>query len=170
METLSQSYNRCGQVIEAEDICFQEDNDDNCASSPFHQTQRNQLIVLQEELERYCNELPAFAFKGEKKDTNLIKFYLLTILFRGQNFEPVIFQKSNQYTSCKFGDSQPVDIINLLSWETSLYSFLKAYKTSKAIELLPKEKFDHADQRQNTQLPSYDAFHRKQSSVVLDRE
>ena len=33
LETLSQRYNRRGQVIEAENVCFQEDSDDSCAST-----------------------------------------------------------------------------------------------------------------------------------------
>jgi len=52
LETLSQLHNRRGQVIETEDVCFQEDSDDSCASTQFLQMKRNQLIDLQEHWKR----------------------------------------------------------------------------------------------------------------------
>ena len=41
---------------------------------------KNQLIDLQESLERYCNVLPVFGFNSAKYDLNLIKSYVLPIL------------------------------------------------------------------------------------------
>ena len=37
LENLSQRHNRRGQVLEAEDVCFQQDGDDSCASTQFLQ-------------------------------------------------------------------------------------------------------------------------------------
>ena len=51
-----------------------------CASTQFLQLQRNQLIDLQESLERYCNVLPVFGFNSAKNDLNLMKSFLLPIL------------------------------------------------------------------------------------------
>ena len=66
LETVIQRHNRRGEVIEAEDICFQENGDDNCASTQFLQLQKNQLIDLEEQSERFCNVLPVFGFNIAK--------------------------------------------------------------------------------------------------------
>ena len=161
LETLSQRHNRRRQVIEAKDICFQEDGDDSCASTHFLQLQKNQLIGLQEHLERYCNVLPVFGFNSAKYGINLIKSYLLPILINGQDIEPVVIKKAYQNISFKFGDIQLLDIMNFHGGATSLDSFLKAYKTSKTKGFFPYEWFNHPDKMQNTELPPYDAFYSK---------
>ena len=93
--------------------------------------QKNQLIELQEHLERYCNVLPVFGFNSAKFDINLIKSCLLPILINERNMEPTVIKKANQFVSFKFGDVQLLDIMNFLGGATSIDSFLKAYKTSK---------------------------------------
>ena len=67
LEKLTQRHNRRDQA----DL----DDCDNeiCASTHFLQIQKNQLIDLQESLERYCNVLPVFGFNIAKYDLNLIK-------------------------------------------------------------------------------------------------
>ena len=129
LETPSQRHYQRGQVLEAAGVCFQEDSDDSCASTQFLHLQKNQLIGLQEHLERYCNVLPVCGFNSAKFDFNLIKSYLLTILINGRDIETVVIKKANQYISSKFGDIQLLDIMNFLCGATSLDSFLKAYKT-----------------------------------------
>ena len=37
-----------------------------CASTQFLRTQKNQIVDLQETLERYCNVLPVFGFNSAK--------------------------------------------------------------------------------------------------------
>ena len=91
--------------------------------------QKNQLIELQEHLERYCNVLPVFGFNSAKYDINLIKSYLLPILYNERNMEPTVIKKANQFVSFKF-DVQLLDIMNFLGGATSLDSFLKAYITA----------------------------------------
>ena len=73
-EKLTQRHNRREQA----DL----DDCDNkiFASTQFLQIQKNQLIDLQESLERYCNVLPVVGFNSAKYDLNLIKSYLLPIL------------------------------------------------------------------------------------------
>ena len=93
LETLSQRNNRRRQVIETEFVCFQEDGDISCASTQFLQLQKNQLIDLQEQMERYCNVLTVFGFNSEKNDINLIRSYLLPILINGGDIEPVVIKK-----------------------------------------------------------------------------
>ena len=58
---------------------------------------KNQLIDLQESLERYCNVLPLFGFTRAKYDLNLIKSYLLPILVNKQDIEPTVIKKANQF-------------------------------------------------------------------------
>ena len=155
MEKLTQRHNRREQADL--DDC----DDETCASTQFLQIQKNQLIDLQESLERYCNVLPVFGFNSAKYDLNLIKSYLLPILVNERNIEPTVIKKANQFISFKFGDNQLLDIMNFLGGATSLDSFLKAYKTSETKGFFPYEWFDHPDKMQNTELPPYDAFYSK---------
>ena len=155
LDKLTQRHKR----IEQADL----DDRDNeiCASTQFLQTQKNQLIDLQESLERYCNVLPVFGFNSAKYDINLIKSYLLPILINERDIEPTVIKKANQFISFKFGDIQLLETMNFLGGATSLDSFFKAYKTSETKGFLPYERFDHSDKMQNTELPPYDAFYSK---------
>ena len=90
LETLSHCHNRCEQDTEAEDVCFQQDSDNSCTSTQIFQIQENQLVHLQEHLERYCNVLPVLGFNSAKRDISFIKSYLLPILVNGRDFEPVV--------------------------------------------------------------------------------
>ena len=65
-------------VLEFEDECLEVEEKD--VSTQFLQMQKNQLLDLQEHLERYCNVLPVFGFNSSKYDINLIKRYLLPLL------------------------------------------------------------------------------------------
>ena len=116
-----------------------QDDCDNgiCASTQFLKIQKNQLIGLQETLERYCNVLPVFGFNSAKYDLNLIKSYLLPILVNERDIEPTVIKKANQFISFKIGDIHFLDILNLLGSATCLDSFLKAYKTSETKRFFP---------------------------------
>ena len=132
-----------------------------CASTQFLQIQKNQLIDLQDFLERYCYVSPVFVFNSAKYDLNLIKSYLLPILINERDIEPTVIKKANQFMSFKFGDIQLLDIMNFLGGATSLDSFSKAYKTSETKRFFPYDWFDQPDKMQNTELPPYDAFYSK---------
>ena len=93
LETLSQRQKRRGQVIETEDLRFQEDSDDNCASTQFFQKQKNQLIDLQEQLELYCNMFPVFGLSNAKNDINLIKSFLQPMLISLRYIEQWLLKK-----------------------------------------------------------------------------
>ena len=127
LESLNERRYRNQRVFEFEDSCFEDGNEEKEASTQFLQMQKNQLIELQEHLERYCNVLPVFGFNSAKYDINLIKSYLLPILINERNLEPTVIKKANQFVSVKFGDVQLLDIMNILGGATSLDSFLKAY-------------------------------------------
>ena len=98
---------------------------------------KNQLIDLQESLERYCNALPVFGFNSAKNDIISIKSYLISILFNEQDIEPTVIKKANHFISFKFCDIQLLDIMNFIGGATSLDSFLKAYNTSETIGFFP---------------------------------
>ena len=159
LEKLTQRHNR----RESARFDMSQDDCDNeiCASTQFLQIQKNQLIDLQESLERHCKVLPVFGFNSAKYDLNLIKSFLLPILVNEREIEPTVIKKANQFISFKFGDIQLWDIMNFLGGLTSLDSFLKAYRTSETERFFPYEWFDIPDKMQNTELPPYDAFYSK---------
>ena len=90
LESLNERRCRNQRGFQLEDHCFEDDNEEKDASTQFLQMQKNQLIELQEHLERYCNVLPVFGFNSAKYDINLIKSYLLPILINERNMEPTM--------------------------------------------------------------------------------
>ena len=132
-----------------------------CVSTRLLQIQKNQLIELQETLERYCNVSPVFGFSSAKYDLNLIKSYLLPILVNERDIEPTVIKNANQFISFNFRNYELLDIMDFLGAATSLDTFLKAYRTSETKGFIPYEWFDHPDKMQNTELPPYDAFYSK---------
>ena len=90
LESLNERRYRNQRVFEFEHQCFENDSEEKDASTQFLQMQKNQLIELQEHLERYCNVLPLFGFNSAKYDINLIKSYLLPILINERNIEPIV--------------------------------------------------------------------------------
>ena len=91
-----------------------------CTSTEFLQIQRNQLIDLQQTLERCCRVLSVFGFNSAKYDIKLIKSYLLPIFINERDIEPTVIKKANQFISFKFGDIQLLDIMNFLGGAKSL--------------------------------------------------
>ena len=90
LESLNDCRCHNQRVFEFEDPCFEDDNEEKDAPTQFLQMQKNQLIELQEHLERYCNVLPVFGYNSAKYDINLIKSYLLPILINERNMEPTV--------------------------------------------------------------------------------
>ena len=162
LDSLGERLCRNQQVFEFEDQCFEDDNEEKDASTQLLQMKKNQLIELQEHLERYCNVLPVLGFNSAKYDINLIKSHLLPILINERNMEPTVIKKDNQFVSFKFGDVQFLDVMNFLDGATSLDSFLKTYKTSG---FFPYEWFDCPQKMKYSELPPYDAFFSKLRNV-----
>ena len=142
----------------------------NCASTQFLYIQKNQLIELQEHLERYCNALPVFGFISAKYDFNLIKSYLLSILLNERDIEPIVIKETNQLISFKIGDFQLLDIMNALGGATNLDSFLKAYKASETKKFFSYEWFDHPGKMQNTVPPNDTLYSKLRSCNPLENE
>ena len=152
LEKLTQRHNRREQADL--DDC----DNETCTSFQVLQIQKNQLIDLQESLERYCNVLPVFGFNSAKYDLNLIKPYLLPILINERDIEPTVIKKANQFISFQFGDIQLLDIMNFLGGATSPVSFLKAYKTSETKGFFPYEWSDHPDKCKIQNFPHMTPF------------
>ena len=165
LESLNERCYRNQLVFEFEDHCFEDDNEEKDASTQFLQMQENQLIELQEHLERYRNVLPVFRFNSAKYDINLIKSYLKPVLINERNLEPPVIKKANQLVSFKFGDVQLLGIINFLGGATSVDSFLEAYKTAETKGFFPYEWFDCPQNMSNSKRPPYDAFFSKLRNV-----
>ena len=95
LESLNERRCRNQRVFEFEDQCLEDDSEEKDASTQFLQMQKNQLIELQEHLERYCNVLPVFGVDSAKYDLNLIKSYLLPILINERKMEPTVIKEAN---------------------------------------------------------------------------
>ena len=102
-----------------------------------------------------------FGFNSEKYHLNLIKSYLLPYLIHERDIQPTVSKKANHFVSPKFGDVQFLDILNFLGGATSLYSFLKAYKTKETKGFFPYEWFDSPEKLHATFLPPWNCFFSK---------
>ena len=100
LEKLTQRHIRRGSA--RVDMSQEDCDNESCASTQFLHIQKNQLIDLQESLERYCNVLPLLGFNSAKYDLNLIKSYLLPILVNARDIEPTVIKKANQFIWFKF--------------------------------------------------------------------
>ena len=91
LEKLTQRHNRRenARVDMGQDDC----DNESCASTQFLQIQKNQLIDLQESLERYCNVLPVFGFNSAKYDLNLVKSYFYPFLLTNEILNPLSSRK-----------------------------------------------------------------------------
>ena len=135
--------------FEYEDECI-EDREETDMSNQFLRMQKNQLIDLKQNLERYVNTLPVFGFTSGRYDLNLINSYLISsCLINDKEAEPMVIKKANDFISFKFGDMHFLDIIEFLGGATSLDSFLKAYKASETKGFFQYEWFDSSDKLEN---------------------
>ena len=146
---------RASQIFS--DDCIVEEEEKHL-STQFQQMQKNQLIDLQEQFERYCNALPVFGFNSAKYDINSINSYLLPILVNERDLQATVIMKANQFASFKFGDIHLLDIMNFLGGATSFDFFLKAYKTEETKGFFPYERFECPEKMNNRELPPYHSF------------
>ena len=148
-----------------------EDTEETDMSTQFLRMQKNQLIDLKQNLERYVKTLPVFGFNSGRYDLNLIKGYLIPYLINDKETEPMVIRKANDFISFKFGDIQFLDIMKFLGGATSLDSFLKAYKASETKGFFPYEWFDSPDKLESEKLPPYEAFFSKlRNNNPLDKD
>ena len=152
-EKLNERKGHTTPAFDFEDECIEEEEEADM-SIQFLQTQKNQLLVLQQHFERYIKTLPVFGFNSVKYDLNLVKSYLLPYLIHERDIQPTVIKKANHFVSFKFGDVQFLDILNFLGGATSLDSFLKAFKTSDTKGFFPYEWFDSPNKLDATFLPT----------------
>ena len=164
------SRNHSKESFEYEDSS-REDTEETDISTQFLRMQKNQLIDLKQNLERFVNTLPIFGFNGGRYDLNMIKSYLIPYLINDKEAEPRVIKKANDFISFQFGDIQFLDIMKFLGGATSLGSFLKAYKVSELKKFFPYEWFDKANELENEELPPYEAFFSKlRNNNPLDKD
>ena len=97
LEQLNQRRNRVERVSNfLADIIVEEEKD---LSTYVLEMQKNQIIDLQEQFERYCKVLPVIGFNSAKYDIILIKSYLLQILVNERGIESTVTKKANQFVS-----------------------------------------------------------------------
>ena len=148
------------EAREYEDECI-EDEEETDRSTHFLRIQKNQLIDLIQNLERYTNALPVFGFNSGRYDKNLLKSYLIPYLINDREIEPSVIKKANDFVSFKFGDVQLLNIMKFLGGAATLDSFLTAHKASEMKGYFPCEWFDTPKKLDEQQLPSYDDFYSK---------
>ena len=68
----------------------EEEEEEKYLSTQIPQTQKHQLIDLQDHLEGYCNciVLPVFDFSGARYEITLIKSFLMPLITRERGMEP----------------------------------------------------------------------------------
>ena len=130
-------------------------------STQLLQTERNQFIDIQDQLERHCNVPPVISFIIAKYDFNLIKSYVLLLLVNEWGFEPIVIKEANHFVSFRFADVQMLDVLHFLGQAMRLASFLRACKTSETKGYFPYEGFNDPEKLNNTLLPPYDTFFSK---------
>ena len=130
-------------------------------STQFLQTQKYQLIELQDYLVIFCNVLPIFGLKNAKYDINSKLSHLRPFFVNERGIESKIIKKVNQFVSNKFGDVKWEDVSNFFVGATSIESFLKAYKTSLTKCFSTHEWFNDPEKLNISQLPPYETFFSK---------
>ena len=162
--------NYSSNKFEYKDECI-EDSEETDITTQFLQIQKNQLIDLKQDLERYVNTLPVFGFNSDRYDLNFIKSHAIPYLIRNKEQETSVIKKANVFIPFKFGDVEFLDIMMFLSGATTLDSFLKAYKASETKGVFPYECLDNPDKLDFPELPPYEAFFSKlRNNNPLDKD
>ena len=164
LESFNERRCRNQRVFEFEDQCFEDNREEKDGSTHFRQMQKNELIELQKQLERYCNVLPVFGFDSAKYDFNLIKSYLLPTFINERNMEPTVIKKAKQFVFFSFGDIRFLDVSNFPGGAISLDSFLKAYKTSESKSFFPDERFNCPQKMNNSGLLPFQQTSKREPS------
>ena len=151
-EKMNERKSHTTSAFEFEDECIEEEEEADM-STLFLQMQKNQLLDLQQHIERYINTLPVFGFNSGKYYLNLIKFYPLTYLIHGRDIQPTVIKKAIHFVSFEFGDVQFLDILNFPGGATSLVSFLKIFKTTETKGFFPYEWCDFPNKLDATFYP-----------------
>ena len=93
--------NYASNTFEFEDECI-EDSEEADMSTQFLRIQKNQIIDLKQNLERYVNTLSVFGFNSGRYNLNLIKSYLIAYLIRHKEQETSVIKKSKSLEMYNF--------------------------------------------------------------------
>ena len=129
------------QLKTLKDECI-EDTEETDMSTQFLRMQKNHLIDLKQNLERYVNTLPVFGFNSGRYDLNLIKSYLIPYLINDKEAEPMAIKKANDFISFKFGDIQFLDIMKFLGGATSLKENPTLQAMQKMVQFYHQKEID----------------------------
>ena len=142
-------------------VCFLDDddnvemnNDDNVMSEGM-----KRLEKLYKTFESYCKELVAFGFNSASYDMKLIKKFLFKELCEHGQQPTFTVKKSEKYPCIKTEHLKFLDVLQFLAPGYNLKSFFKAFGVTKQKGFFPYDYFTHADQLDETTLPTYDTFY-----------
>ena len=99
--------------------------------------------------EGYCKELAVFGFNSAGYDVKLIKKFLFKELCKHRPQPNFTVKKAGKYPYIKTEYLRFMDILH----------YVKAFGVSEKKGFFPYDYFTHADQLDETTLPSYDTFH-----------
>ena len=153
LQQLNQRHSRRERVIDFDnDEYFNDTGEEKELSSQFLQMQKNQLIDLQDNSERYCNTLPLFLFNSAKFDIGSIKSYLSPIPAKERQVEPKVIKKANQFVPFKFCDVQLLDILTFIVEATVLTRTSKLTKQRKVFPLWVVRQSRKVEQQRTTSI------------------
>ena len=117
------------------------------------------LENLYGKFEGYCKELAVFGFNSAGYDIKLIKKYLFKELCEHGGKPNFTVKKSGKYPCIKTEHLKFMDILQFLAPGYNLKSFFKAFGVSEQKGFFPYDYFTHADQLDETTLPSCETFY-----------
>ena len=117
------------------------------------------LEKLYKKFEAYCKELVVFGFNSAGYDIKLIKKFLFEELC-GHGQQPTFtVKKSGKYPCIKTEHLKFLDVLQFLAPGYNLKSFFKAFGVTEQKGFFPYDYFIHADQLDETTLPTYETFY-----------
>ena len=120
---LNQRRCRKEPVLEFQDECIEEEEEEQDVSTVFRNTKYS-IDRIAGSLGNILHCSSNLSLQQRKCDIKLLKSYLLPLLVNERDIEPIVIKKANRFVSFKFGFFQLLDMLNFLG-ATSLDSFLK---------------------------------------------
>lgn len=112
---------------------------------------------LQQELERYCQQLPVLGFNSAKYDLNVLKAKLAKHLKLDVN--GFVIKRANAYSCISTEHFKFLDITSYLAAGASYDKFLKSYAKEESKSFFPYDWFDNVAKLDHPCLPPYEAFY-----------
>ena len=129
------------------------DNDGNVMSEGM-----KKLEKLYKKLEAYCEEFVVFGFNSGY-DIKLIKKFLFKELCEHGQQPTFTVKKSGKYPCIKTEHLKFLYVLQFLAPGYNLKSFFKAFGVTEQKDFFPYDYFIHADQLDETTIPTYETFY-----------